>query len=626
MFLMAFALVSADELSGSIDSQSGNPGSTVTYTLTYKNDRATDITVSSSSTTLSDGTNTISAPTISSVTVPALSSANVSFTFTVPSTPTGIYTGTITGTDTVTSTNTESLGYTLTVNSLDAFTKSTSTLSYDLQTDSETQTFTVTNTGSTTFSTWNLSFASSDGDIGEILDNDDDPITITSSGTTSLAPGSSMTISVVANPDSQVDLGSYSGTLTVSGTGSSTVSSTVSLSVSVNPDICEEGVQGNDFSIDIRNPDSGDDFIAGDTIPMEIKIENNANDDLDIEIEVILYNLDTGDKEKVVRESGSVDEDETETFSFDFELPIDLSDKDDYILYVQVHEDGNEDDSCDYETVKIDIERNDEDAQITDVSVSPSIGLVCGDDYRVSITVESTGADSIDNVYLELRDGDLEAEESSNSFDLGDYNDKDNEERLSFDLLIPSDLEKGTYSLEAILYNTKGSVLDSELIDIEVVSCYENNVTGDLSLSVQDDYTVYGSKLTLSMIVANNGDSYSTISISVEDVSWATLTGSEYLSNLQTGDEVHAYLYFTLDDTTTGKHDIEITVTDNLGNEISQIVTVDFGETNTKSEDSFFTGINDWFSAHAQGSFWIIVDVILVILALVFVRMLFSKK
>src|SRR3989344_3934526 len=93
VFLMAFAFVIADDLSGSISDQSGNPGSTVTYTLTYTNAGATDITVSSTSTDLSDGTNTISAPTIGSISVPAASSATVDFSITISSTAAGTYTG-----------------------------------------------------------------------------------------------------------------------------------------------------------------------------------------------------------------------------------------------------------------------------------------------------------------------------------------------------------------------------------------------------------------------------------------------------------------------------------------------------------------------------------------------------
>ncbi len=628
MFLMAFALVAADDLSGSISSQSGNPGSTVTYTLTYTNAGATAITVSSTSTSLSDGTNTITAPTISSVSVPAASSATVSFTITVPSTPAGTYTGTITGTDTSNSANTETLSYSLTVNSVDSMTLSASSLSLELQGGSaETNTFTITNAGSTTLSSFSISFTSSDGDTGVIKDNDDDETAVTFTGaSSSLSPGSSTTVTVHADPDDSMDLGTYSGTINITATGSSSTTGSLSLSTTISPDICEEGKQGSDFNIDIRNPDSSDDFVPGDTVPMEIKVENNANDDLDVELEITLYNLDSGNKEAVERVSGSVNEDESETFTVDFEIPQDLDDKDDYRFYVQVHEDGNEDDSCDYESVNIDLSRKDEDAIISEASLSPAVGLTCGDDYRVSLYIDSTGGDGINDLYVEVQDGDLGVQESSENFDLGDFNDDDNQEKLSFDLTIPTDITEGDYSLEAILYDTNGKTLDSELITVTVDSCTAQDIAGDIRLDISEDYTVDGDQLTLGMVITNTGEKTSTLTVTASDVDWATFSGSEYLESLQAGDEEHAYLYLTLDASTTGKHDLEVTVTDDLGNSVTKTVTVDFGEASAVEEDSFFSGINSWFANNAQGSFWIIVDIILVILALVFVRMLFNKK
>ncbi len=626
VFLMAFAFVAADDLSGSIAAESGDPGSSVTFDIVYTNAGSTAMTVSSISSTLSDGTNTISAPSISSVSVPAGSSATASFSMTIPSTPAGTYTGTVTGTDTSNSSNTESISYTLTVNSKDSFTTSVSSLSFDLQEGDESETFTITNDGSTTLSSWLINFTSSDGDTNKILDNDDDEMTISFSGaSSSLAPGSTMTITVTADPDSDMDFGSYSGTIALSATGSGTDTASVSVSAEVVAAICDEGKQGSDFEIDIRNPDDGDDFIPGDTIPMEVKVENKANDDLDIEIEVTLYNTDTGDKEKVVRVDGSIDEDETETFTFDFEIPTDLDEDDDYELFVQVHEDGNEDDSCDYESVEIDFDREDQDAVISDSSLSPEVGLVCGDEYRVSVTATSTGADSIENLYVEVQDGDLEVQESSQTIDLGDFDDSDNEEKVSFDLTLPTELAEGDYSLEAILYDKNGKTLDSELITVSVTSCSEEDAAGDLDLDISEDYSVEGNELTLNMLVRNTGEDDKTISISVEDVSWAETTGTEYLELLQAGDEAHAYVYLSLDDTTEGKHDIQITVTDDAGNEVTEIVTVDFGEA-VVEEDSFFTSVNTWFAEKTPGSFWILVDVILIILALVFLRVLFNKK
>ncbi|MDP3728935.1 MAG: putative S-layer protein [bacterium] len=628
IFLMAFVFVAADgDLSGSpIASESGDPGTSVTFDIVYFNAGATAMTVSSTSSSLISGANTISAPTIGSVSVPANGSATVSFTMTVPAKAAGIYTGIITGTDTTNSTNIESLPYSLTINSKDSFTTSVSSLSFDVHDQDESETFSITNDGSTTLSSWIINFTSSDGDIGKVLDNDDDEMSVSFSGaSSSLTPGSSMTVTATLNPDSDMDFGSYSGTIGVSATGSSTKSSSLSLSAELVADICEEGKQGSDFDIEIRNPDDGDDFIPGDTIPMEVKIENKANDDLDVEVEVTLYNTDTGNKEKVVRVEGSIDEDETETFSFDFELPTDLDEDDNYELFVQVHEDGNEDDSCDYESVEIDFDREDQDAVISDTSLSPEVGLVCGDDYRVSIVATSTGADSINDLYIELRDADLDVEENSDTIDLGDFDDSDNEEKISFDLSLPNDIKEGSYSLEAILNDKNGNTLDSELITVTVSSCSEEEAVGDLNLDISEDYSVEGNELTLNMIVSNNGEDDKVISIIVEDVSWAETTGTEYLSLLQAGDEAHGYVYLSLDDTTEGKHDIQITVSDDAGNEVTEIVTVDFGEKAAEA-DSFFAGVNTWFAEKTPGSFWILVDVILIVLALVFLRMLFSKK
>ncbi len=622
---MAFAFAAADDLSGSpIASESGNPGDSVTFDIVYTNTGSTAMTVSSTSTSLTSGTDTISAPSIGSVSVPANGSATVSFTMTVPAKTAGTYIGTVTGTDTSNSANTESLPYSLVINSEDSFSVSTSSLTFDLQEDSESQTFTVTNDGSTTLSSWNFTFTSSDGDVGKILDNDDDTLVISfSGGSSTLVPGASMTLSVTANPDTDMDFGSYSGTIAVSATGSSTVSGSISLNADIAANICEEGKQGSDFDIEIRNPDDGDDFIPGDTIPMEIKVENKASDDLDVELEVTLYNMDTGDKEKVERVEGSIDEDETETFSIDLVLPTSLDEDDEYEIFVQVHEDGNEDDSCDYESIGIDLDREDQDAVLSDVSLSPEVGLVCGDTYRVSLLVESTGADGIDDLYVELQDADLDVQESSESFDLGDFDDSDNEEKVSFDLTLPRDIAEGSYSLEAILSDKNGKILDSELITVEVSSCTEEDAAGDLSVEVSEDYTVSGNDLTLSVLISNTGSEDKTIAVAVEDVSWAEFAGTEYLSLLQAGDEAHAYVYLTLDESTQGEHDLQITVTDDAGNEITEVVTVDFGEDAVTDEG---WGISDWFANKSPGAFWIILDIILVILAVVFLKMLFSKK
>jgi len=619
MFALVLSVASAADLEIASTDGSGNPADSVSFTLSLTNNGATDITVTSTSSTLVDASgNTISAPTIESTAVTAGSSATVAFTITVPSTAAGVYTGTITSND---GTNTATDSYTLTVSSKDAFTVSPDPIELESYGDVESEKLTITNTGSTTLTSWSLSFTSDDGDSGKILDDDEDEITIkTTSPSSSLAPGDSMEVTLSADPDSSVSIGDYSGSLLVSATGSAAISDNIDVSVNIETELCEEGVQGDDLDIRIENPDSGDEFTPGETINVQIKVENNGNDNLDVIVELVLYNKDQSEKVEVVKESGEVDEDDTTNFYIDLELPTDMDEDDDYVIYAVVYEDGNEDDNCNYESVSIDLNREDEAAIITSVSVSPSVGLTCGETYRVSMKIESAGSDSMDDLYVELVDGDLEASENSESFDLDEYDGDQNTKNLNFDLEIPNGLDEGTYSLEAILYENNGDMLDSELIEITLEAC-EGNTAEDLEVSIEEDYVVEGYELTLPIQIINNGNNDVEITISSEDVEWATLTGTEYLETLQAEDEAHAYLYYTLSEGTTGKHDLKIIVTDSEGNEVTEIVTIDFGE----EKESFFDNFGSMFD-NANGTFWVLIDIVLVLLAIVFLTMLFRKK
>ncbi len=518
---------------------------------------------------------------------------------------------------------------------------SATTLDYDiLAGDSDSDTITLTAVDGNVRVT-GITFVSEDGDTNVIEDDDGDEIDVSFSATSAtISSGSSASVSVTVDADDSVDEdGDYEGTITITAidadTGTPLTDTTVAVTIDVTPDICEEGIQGRDLDISVDNPDSGDEFAPGDTVNIEVDVQNDGNDDLDVDIEAILYNNDEGDREESVKTSGSIDEDEEESFSLELELPTSLDDADDYSIFIQVHEEGNEDDNCNYEEISIDLERDDEDVRITETSATPSFGLVAGDDYRVSITVESSGTDDMQDLYIELRDSDLDVSETTDPFDVGDYNDEDSDFKASFDLIVPQGVLAGTYYIEAIVYNDNGVSLDSELIEVTIEETDEDGSSsaaarelGDLTMTLGDEYTVDGSELTISVVLENTGDEEKTITLGAEDVSWAHLDSTDVLTTLAPGDKVHGYLYFTLDTTTEGEHDISITVTDQDGDTLSKIVTVDFGEPVVEEEDAFFSGVSDWFKEKSENSqtFWVLVDIVLVILGLVFLRMLLNKR
>jgi hypothetical protein len=638
VFLLALVSVSAaGDLSVDIDtsSQSGEQGTDVTYVLTLSNTGASTIdAITITSTDLSDGTHSISAPDITDITLLEVGvDQTVDVIISLPAgSYAGTYSGTITATDDADALNTEEIAYEVTVNVVESFSVDVSELNFDLLADqTEDIDLLITNTGTVDLTSWDFVFTSDDGDSDFAEDNDDDRVDFSYSASTDpLTPGSSMTISVTVDAESDLDEGSYDGTLKVSTTGLSAVEKDLPVDLTISPSICEDGKVGNDIEINIEEPDSGDNYSPGDTVTVEFEIDNKGDEDLDFDIEIILYNEDDGKKVKTVREEVQIDEDESEDVSVDIELPSDLDDDDTYYIYVQVHEEGNEDDSCDFEKVRIDIELEDEDAKISEVSVSPSSNLVCSDEYTVTVEVESTGKKDLENLFIELLDSDLDLSESSSLFDLGDHNDDDNDFRTSFDVVIPSDLGAGEYYIEVVLRENSGSQLDSELVLVEVGACGGSNPIatpnndGTLGVTVADDFDVTGDELTLSLVLENNGDSTKEFEITVDEITWADLDSIEMLESLGPGDESRAYLYFTLDSTTAGEHDMKIIVTDNEGNVVEEIVTVDFGAQKTDEKKDLF---GDLFNSEKGSSVtWIVLDIVLVVLALVFLSMLLRKR
>jgi hypothetical protein len=643
VLVLALTFVSADgdlDVTVSPSSTSGSPGDTITYTVTVEN-IGTD-TIDTVEFTLPDfsdsDSNTLTSPSISDISDLAAGESNeFTFDLSITSTPAGDYTAaSFVAEDTTDATNTYSESLTITVSSVDDMSLSISEISSSLQPgENEEISFTVTNEGTETLSGISFAFESDDGDENEILDNDDDPIEVTITDDDSdntLAPGESLTVTVEFDVDKDMDVeNDYDGVITVSAT--QVDDQEIQVSIDITAAICEEGIQGNDLEIDIKEPDGGDNFSPGETIEVEVEVRNEGNDDLDVVIEIILFDEDDGDELEKVKKEISIDEDEEETVTIEIKIPVDIDEDHDIKIYAQVHEDGNEDDECNYDRISIDIDRDSEDAKITEVSVTPETGLTCEEEYRISVEVESVGSKDIEDLYVELLDGDLELTKSSNTFDLGDYNDDDNDERLTFDLVVPEGLDAGDYYVEIILYDDNGKELDNELLLVELDACGETSEEEDsektLRVTLSDEYKVDGDELTIALIIENIDDEAHQISVDVEEVSWAELDDSEYLSSLNPGDSIHAYLYFTLDLEVEGEHSMQITVSDEDGNEVSEIVTVDFGTLEiTEEEDEFFSKISNWFNARSatKVTFWILADIVLIILALVFVRMLFTKR
>ena len=628
MLLLCVSFVAADgdlEMTLTSSSLSGNPGDSVTFELTLTNGgTATINTIGITSTSLTSGVNTITAPTIASVTGLANgTSTTQTYSITIPSTPAGTYSGSVTATDADNTTNTDTLPYSVVVNSQDAFSLSPTNLDFEETAGrSANEDFTITNTGSTDLSLFSVNFTSADADdeAGKIEDEDGDEITFTFAGTpTSLAPGASATVSVQAEINEDIDFGEdYTGTITVSATGVGSVSNTMATDVTVLADICEEGKQGNSYDITIENPDSGDEYNPGETIQIEVDVENDDNEELETKVEVILYNSNEGKSEETVKsDEFDLNDDDSETIELELEIPSDIDEDDTYYLYVKVYESGNEDDNCDYERVRIDIEREEHDVLIESVDVSPSSGLTCGEGFTMTVEVENAGTEDEDGVYIELYDSDLDILVYSDEFDLGDYNDNDNDYRFVYTFNVPTDLEAGNYYVEAKVYFDDTSVSELVLVTVDACDSTDTDSTdsGEEDLRITLDSSIeamQGDTLTIPLVIENEGSSDVSLDIEVDETTWANLDGLEYLKTLGPDETTHAYIYLELEDGVFGEHDLVVTINDE-----QKIVSLDFGDEPVEASGFDFGELN-WL--------WVVIDIVLILVALALLVGLARKK
>lgn len=628
VLVLGLAMVSASAFNASLTAtgSTGVPGNTAVYTLSIENEGTTEISsVYCTSTALTYSTYSISAPTIPAINNIVKDTPKTSqFSITIPnSIAYGNYVGTITCFN---EPDEETLAINLRVEPYDAFTLNPSALNPEIARDStETESFTITNEGTTTLTNIQASFQSKDAEdgAGYIYDNDDDPIAINFTNVpTSLAPGQSASVSVNINVDEDIDSGEdYEGDITLTGVGAGTVSATIDLDVNIDAEICDEGIQGSKIDISIDEPGSSEDFNPGETMSVEFEVTNNDDDDIDIEGEVILWDSTDGEEVKSVTiEDTNIDDDDSEDITVEFDLPTDVDEEHVYYIYVKVNEEGDEDVECNYDRVEIDFKRDDDQAIIKDVTLSPSSGLECGDTYTLKVEVENIGNDDQENVYIEIIEPELDISESTEGFDLEDYNSDDNEYQSTFNLQLSKDLDAGKYYIEVKLYSESGTLFDSEMVTLDAEACSLIDENGEplvsgiaLELVLDNDYNVQGlSELTIPVIIENNGDESSSVKLSIDDVDWADVEGTEYLGSVDAGQSVHAYIYLNLDSAVTGIHDMVIEVEDSNGEVISEVVTLDFGDEDSTTNDIWNSNL----------IYWIAGIVVLLVILIVLIRLL----
>jgi len=472
------------------------------------------------------------------------------------------------------------------------FTTSTTSIVFTQLTD--TQDFTVTNTGNETLAfTLPTSIVFSDGTNQASVTLD--------KYTFNLAEGASETVS--ASVDSEdigaLETGIYSYNLDVNAASiSSEENLTKTITLEAKKSYCELGPV-NESVIQIRDVDESgssesDDWTwrPQDKITLSIKIENNDNDnDREIRVEWDIYDkeeeefLDVGDDDTV-----DVNEDDSEWIDFTFDVPYDLERGARYVLYIKAFDDDDgEDEICtvvgdngrsaglrDEEGIPLKIERERNEVVVSKTEI-PSL-ITCGSTADIQLWIANTGREREDKVKVTLLSSVFGAETSREISKL-DWDDR--AEKVTFPVTIPKDLAEGDYPLKFRIdfeydedddsYGT--FITPSYTIEVSG-NCQAKSESGAIITAVLDSEAIEGQELVIKGTLENTGNERNTYLLSVLDYnSWASLDKIEPKTiTLDEGDSEDFFIYLKVNEDSAGEQFLTI--------------RTDFGEQNEEQEVS----------------------------------------
>ena len=638
----------------SVTSQSGFPADSKIFTITVNNTGDAIISTVNfiSSDLVLDATNKILG---SSLSIPAVTNLVVgvpqttTFTLTIPSKLYGVYNANpgITATDASTPTNTDSLTYSLTINQKDLL----DVLTYDNTTALEiigeegqsnlVGTFQIKNTGST-----NLDLAPADFDTSatgfDLSDSDNDAITLTFSDPASLSPGSTATVTITANFGQNIDLDTYGGTVNVKKSG--VTLDLFKLDLKVHPEICEDGiVKDGDASsratanleLNVKEPDNGDDFKSGDQITVEVEVQNEDEDNMDVTVEAILYNLDE-DEEVATAESSSeeINDNSKETFEFDLDVPRNFDgDKDDrYVMFVKAIEDGDEDQNCNFDSINMDFKRENDDVIVRSADLTASV-VKPGDVVELIVDAENVGSNDQRDAYIKVTNSELGISLTSAEFDLDKAGDSNDDITRRFTLNIPANAAEKDYLIDISVYDDNDDSYDNsqEFVTLTVKSTGATTGTGttgtgkqaNLNVATQTkEFDAAKGSASLHLQFTNNEGRDINAAIDITTIGdWADPISSQTVS-LHPGDN-NLYFNLKLKDIDEGTYTATVTVRPAAANEFD---AKSFSLNFDVKEKAGLGGVTGAFAGTSSTVFWIIGDIVLIIVALFFIKSIFFGK
>ena len=382
-----------------------------------------------------------------------------------------------------------------------------------------------------------------------------------------LGAGASTTVEVSSAELANLELGDDT-TLTLKATDGTLNSNILTLEVPVS--FCRFGeVGGEDLEVSWIKDKSGLDkdweWRPLDDLEIDVKVRNNAEEDLDITVKLMLVDengkevADFVEDEEDLEQDESVDEGKSVTLTFNFQISAEVQEGTSYNLIAKVFEEGDEDVRCssliaeeedNKENIKIDKKKH----EVLVKEVKSQETATCDSFIELEAKVYNIGEEDQDKVKVTLYNQELgiNMEKELNDLSEGDW------ESVNFGFSIPKDAEEKLYRFTFSTeydYDDKDDEYDKQSPDEDdfkhtltvLGSCAGTTTTEPtITANLLSDAEV-GKELKIQVSVKNNGDDDETFVISANNFeTWAELVNIEsQVMSIGAGETKQATIVFT---------------------------------------------------------------------------------
>ncbi|MDP1694050.1 MAG: hypothetical protein Q8L34_00750 [Candidatus Woesearchaeota archaeon] len=404
----------------------------------------------------------------------------------------------------------------------------------------------------------------------------------------------------------------------------------------------ENNLEMNNFDANIdggrkkslSDDDTLENLKPGDRIELEAEARNNYDNDANVDIESVSLeiectnenNLDFDDTNVEIGDISPEDE-QTDTLSIDIES--DAEDKDSDCLTKIIGRDQNGARHGEGINFLLEITRESHDIQITAATINPT-SLSCTDrEMQLTVEMLNLGRSNEDRVALEVTSKAISFQERVSNIEL----DEDDSAEEIFVIPVNAEtLKSGPFAIQVQTFydNTRSS--DTETVQVDNLCGTQTTgngngpapgpvVQGALELDTESIQMNLGSSASIAVKVNNLENTPVEYTVTLADTAeFAEGTATKTVF-LNPGQQSTVLLNLRAkEDIDTGKYSGIIVLKDNAGKTLeTKTFTVDVTE---RQGSSFSFG--NLFGGADSRIFWIIGDIILIIVAIFFIRLIFT--